>query len=161
MARFRAYSTDSEDDSVLSSNEVGQEDGDASEVASSLHESPQRRRSHFSAQDSDESGMSEDEEDELEIRERMVSPPLASTKGADPSITPWAREVGVDPQKMHVMQASLFRVPEEEAAMKAAAQPISRRQLVLPSAVSRKHSRDSDGDGLRADSRQVLAIIQP
>jgi nuclear pore complex protein Nup98-Nup96 len=74
----------------------------------------------------------------------------------DPTIIPWAQQLGVDAQKMHVMQTSLFRMPEEAAAMKAMKNPTSVKRLLLPpQPMNRKHSRDSDGDGLRMESREV------
>ncbi|KAI0332827.1 hypothetical protein GY45DRAFT_1245970 [Cubamyces sp. BRFM 1775] len=102
---------------------------------------------------------SEEEESEDDTRGRrtlQLKPGARGQRGppGDPTIIPWAREIGVDPQKMHVMQTSLFRMPEEERALKALNQPQSRRRLLLTSNLSRKHSRDSEGDGLRADSRQ-------
>ncbi|KAH9941590.1 nuclear protein 96-domain-containing protein [Epithele typhae] len=95
----------------------------------------------------------EDEETEEEEDSRQRQQTRQASR-VDPTITPWARQLGVDPQKMHVMQAALFRMPEEERALKAMneAQP-SKKRLLLPSR-ARKHSRDSEGDGLRADSRQ-------
>ena len=79
----------------------------------------------------------------------------------DPSVIPWAKHVGVDAQTMHVMQTSLFRMPEEAAALKALQQapkpaPAIRLDVSMRNqTVNRKHSRDSDGDGLRIDSREV------
>lgn len=79
----------------------------------------------------------------------------------DPTIIPWAKHVGVDTQTMHVMQTSLFRMPEEAAALKALQQvpkPMTTVRLDISTrnqTVNRKHSRDSDGDGLRVDSRDV------
>lgn len=77
------------------------------------------------------------------------SKPQNGRKGESQPI-PWAQRVGVDPQKMHVMQASLFRLPEEEAAMKAQAASTARpRKPHLTWAndtLHRKHSRESDGD---------------
>ncbi|KAF8652360.1 hypothetical protein AX16_004390 [Volvariella volvacea WC 439] len=76
----------------------------------------------------------------------------------DPSLIPWAQHVGVDAQKMHVMQTSFFRMPEEAAAIRAvnkATATRSRPAIRLPShRPSRKHSRDSEGDGMRVDSRE-------
>ncbi|EIW78425.1 hypothetical protein CONPUDRAFT_156410 [Coniophora puteana RWD-64-598 SS2] len=71
----------------------------------------------------------------------------------DSTITPWARHVGVDAQKMHVMQTSLFHMPQEAALLKDMNRP-NRPRFQLSSSVARKHSRDSDGDGLRVDSRE-------
>jgi nuclear pore complex protein Nup98-Nup96 len=64
-------------------------------------------------------------------------------------------------QTMHVMQASLLQMPEEAATLKALQQiskPPSAVRLDVSTrnqTVNRKHSRDSDGDGLRIDSREV------
>lgn len=75
----------------------------------------------------------------------------ARRRGA--TVASWAGRVGIDAQKMHVMQTSLFRMPEEAAALQAMNQPIRPRFKLSPT-VSRKHSRDSVGDG-RLDSQEV------
>ncbi|EDR08209.1 uncharacterized protein LACBIDRAFT_297625 [Laccaria bicolor S238N-H82] len=102
---------------------------------------------------------------EVDVR---VSPPSTRSSppsnprqhvNGNPTIIPWAQQIGVDAQKMHVMQTSLFRMPEA-AALRALNQPTrpqqtTRQNLVLPAqSLNRKHSRDSDGDGLRFDSRE-------
>lgn len=100
-----------------------------------------------------------------------VSPPSSSTSPVsrsrtgprmDPTIIPWAQRVGVDAQKMHVMQTSLFRMPEEAAALKAMNQPSKQKGPAIrldidpkSQTANRKHGRDSDGDGMRYDSREV------
>lgn len=90
----------------------------------------------------------------------LPSPPRANaTNRGDPTIIPWAQQVGVDAQKMHVMQTALFRMPEEAAALKALGEPAKTPGLVLDKFVNRKHSRDSDGDGLRVDSREVCCHL--
>ncbi|KAI0822929.1 nuclear protein 96-domain-containing protein [Trametes gibbosa] len=97
---------------------------------------------------------SEESEDDARGRTALQRRNVPRAPPGDPTIIPWAREIGVDPQKMHVMQTSLFRMPEEEKALKALSQPQSRRKLLLTSNLTRKHSRDSEGEGFRADSRQ-------
>ena len=83
----------------------------------------------------------------------------SSKPRADPSIIPWAQHIGVDAQKMHVMQTSLFRMPEEAAAIRALdAHPpptTTRRVVVGAKPLHRKHSRESDGDPARFESREV------
>ena len=69
----------------------------------------------------------------------------------------WAGRAGIDLQKMHVMQTSLFRMPEEVAALHAVNQPIRPRFKLSPT-VSRKHSRDSVGEG-RLDSQEVRGSV--
>lgn len=150
MTRFRAYASDSEDESSSSSSDdlVIEERGIST-----------RLQGNGVQDDSD----SEDSVEELymdleaaEGHDKPVSPPPVPARLVDATLIPRAREVGVDRQKMHVMQASLFRQPEETAAIAAVSQqPTSRKRLLLPNAITRKHSRDSDGEGLRADSRQV------
>ena len=145
MARFRAYSSDSDDDD-RSYHEAEREAEDDSESASSRPPSTPRRHSFVSQQDSEEEvyddvGIDADEEDQDPVP-------------VDPSLTPWAREINVNPQKMHVMQTSLFRVPEEAEAMLAADDEPPPRPRRKRLGLNRKHSRDSEGEGLRADSRQ-------
>ena len=177
MARFRAYATDSEEEEEDVSMEVPPaktaepESEDSSMDEDELRVVPRRHAPNKVVIDEEESeedeeDEDEDEEDEEEEEEgesedeeggqrgRRVAQPTQMRRG-DPTIIPWAREIGVDPQKMHVMQTSLFRMPEEERALKALNEPPSRRRLLLTSSLSRKHSRDSEGDGLRADSQQV------
>jgi nuclear pore complex protein Nup98-Nup96 len=71
---------------------------------------------------------------------------------------PWPSRIGMEPHKIHVMQASFFRVPEQEAAMKAAAQKATisgnsksrlqaDRLLNASARLPRKHSRGSDVGG--------------
>ncbi|KAF6764293.1 nucleoporin nup189 [Ephemerocybe angulata] len=110
------------------------------------------------------------EEDDDDIQDGSESPSsrLSPTEPSGPrqNIIPWARHVGVDAQKMHVMQTSLFRMPEEAAALKALNnQPPSRPKTIStlppPTRLSRKHSRDSDGDGLKSDgSRDRASFAQ-
>ncbi|EIN08184.1 hypothetical protein PUNSTDRAFT_102949 [Punctularia strigosozonata HHB-11173 SS5] len=74
-------------------------------------------------------------------------PPQSKTR-PDPTVILRAQQLGVEPGRVHVMQASLFRMPEEEAALKAASQ--TKRPLHLQ--LNRKHSRGSDGGGLGTES---------
>lgn len=118
----------------------------------------------------------EDEDGEIRYAHELRTPPKKSPappprQRNNPTIIPWAQQIGVDAQKMHVMQASLFRMPEEAAAMKAAAaaaattnnptlsKPPTKSRLQLPKHMSRKHSRDSDGDGPRMESREVCYVF--
>ncbi|KAH9006574.1 nuclear protein 96-domain-containing protein [Lactarius hatsudake] len=72
----------------------------------------------------------------------------------DASIIPWAQRIGVDPQKMHVMQASLFRGPETAEALKQMNAEKPDRARMTPNGLHRKHSRDSEGDGLRVATQE-------
>ncbi|KAF9010120.1 nuclear protein 96-domain-containing protein [Cyathus striatus] len=140
-----------------------------------------RRRSRPS-KSRDRNALIENEDDQIHYAHEVrvhVSPPSSPESTAprgvrhadgDPTIIPWAQRVGVDPQKMHVMQASLFRLPEEAAVLKALNEPkksplSARANLRAPlQALNRKHSRDSDGDGLRFESQERASFghdIQP
>jgi nuclear pore complex protein Nup98-Nup96 len=138
-----------------------------------LRSSPPVRRKNSRIQD--RNALVEDENGDIHIAHQVhvrVSPassfhssPPAKTRlnnpRDDPTIIPWAKHVGVDAQTMHVMQTSLFRMPEEAAALKALQQvpkPMTTVRLDISTrnqTVNRKHSRDSDGDGLRIDSQEV------
>lgn len=111
-------------------------------------------------------GLTADSDDETEDGSESTSSRSASSSESDvdvsaqredASVIPWARQVGVDAQKMHVMQTSLFRIPEEAVAIKAMNRA-TRPQFKLPLTVRRKHSRDSIGDGLRMDSQEVCRV---
>ncbi|EKM57526.1 uncharacterized protein PHACADRAFT_206423 [Phanerochaete carnosa HHB-10118-sp] len=162
MTRFRAFYSDSDEES-LSDDAVEVEENVESEPESSAEQGEPPSRRGVGTVDSD---MYTDDDgagdEDPPSRESSASPPPATSRPADPTLTPWARELGVDRQKMHVMQTSFFRVPEEEAALKSISQQpaeTSSKRLTLPS-LTRKHSRDSDGDGLRADSRQRASFEQ-
>ena len=155
MTRFRAYVSDSEDDYL---SEAPEEDVDEAPSKTNLPSKQLNVPPADSDAETDDDGAVIDE---LESRASSASPPPASNRPADPSLVPWARDIGVDRQRMHVMQTALFRVPEEEAALKSISQPNLRpsvKKLLLPSSTTRKHGRDSDGEGARADSRTVSAV---
>jgi nuclear pore complex protein Nup98-Nup96 len=175
MGRFTAYtsdiSDDEDDDIHISSDdrppsqpppEAEEEEGSDSESSSStssdeMHEDeltrspPRKAKTTRNALVQDEDGeiRYSHEVDGSHGRPMSSSPPLMREEPI-----PWAQQVGVDPQRMHVMQASLFRVPEEAEAMRAANKP-KRSAWVLPQSLNRKHSRGSDGGGLRAEPREV------
>ena len=170
MARFRAYTSDSDEDEADVSMEVPppqpvqpQKATNRQGTRISAAERDQHETESEGASGEDE-GTEEEESEESEDGDEDEDDDDGSEGGrgggrghpvVDSTIIPWAREIGVDPQKMHVMQTSLFRMPEEERALKALNEPLSRRKLLLPSSRARKHSRDSEGEGHRADSRQV------
>jgi nuclear pore complex protein Nup98-Nup96 len=166
MGRYTAHTSD------LSDNEddlTSVSDG-ASTPSSSL---PQTQPHDESDSEGSGTSSSEMQEDELMTSSPQRRPTRDVVEGHDDEVLlshevegresspiiheepiPWAQQVGVDAQRMHVMQASLFRVPEEAAAMKTANQPI-RPPLVLSQTLNRKHSRGPEGDVLRTDSQTV------
>jgi nuclear pore complex protein Nup98-Nup96 len=189
MARFSANLTDSSEDEdklylnppqeppkksatsrpplPVDDDEDSDEEASSSSSSSDMQEdelitSPRRRKP----------GQTRDalmEDDDGEIRyaheitkQQPVSKRPPPRRRGDPTIIPWAQQLGVDAQKMHVMQTSLFRMPEEAAAMKSSkSRPAtSAKQLQLPSqSMNRKHSRDSDGDGMRVNPREVRGSL--
>ncbi|KAF9460038.1 nuclear protein 96-domain-containing protein [Collybia nuda] len=181
MARFRAYTSDSSDEGSSSEPEAQElhvdeeEEEDESDQESTgassssdmqedeLFTSPSRpyKRPNRNALVEDEDGeirYAHEVEDDQRLSVRVSpasssSPPPPRNRG-DPTMIPWAQHVGVDAQKMHVMQTSLFRMPEEAAALKAMNQQTKPNLRVPLQSLSRKHSRDSDGDGLRFEPRE-------
>ena len=80
---------------------------------------------------------------------------LPEHRRGDPSIIPWAQRIGIDPQKMHVMHASLFPGRESAEAPKLLNTEQTDRTRLTPNGLHRKHSRDSEGEGLRTATREV------
>jgi nuclear pore complex protein Nup98-Nup96 len=184
MARFRAFSSDtSEDEDAvedLKHVESEEEEEDFHSESESASEQLEEREENEEEGDDDDQVDQEEEESEDEYD----SSPLAKKQPArnalvededgeihysrdlalnrqskSPSasrVPPWAHHV--DPQKMHVMQASLFRVPEESAALRALNKQTTSRLGVPTPSLNRKHSRDSDGDW-RMDAREVRAAF--
>ncbi|TFK73374.1 hypothetical protein BDN72DRAFT_814625 [Pluteus cervinus] len=181
MARFRAFASDSSEDEETSSQPEEEQSESSSEVSGSgseeSSEGEEESSSEASSEDERESSPSvrqnarkrtrnaliQNESGEYQyaheverVHSRSPSPP--SRPQGDPSLIPWAQHVGIDAQRMHVMQVSMFRVPEEAAALKALKNEGTSRarpKLRIQSQQgSRKHSRDSDGDNLRFDSRE-------
>lgn len=187
MARFRAYSSsedesepepepqpiphqeepiqiddDSDEELELELEEESDEDSSSSELhEDDLLSSPSRR-----VKRPRRNALVEDEDGEIHYAHEMEaskSPPPVNGINRDPTVIPWAQQIGIDAQKMHLMQASLFRVPEQAAALKAmnANQPPQRhiRFQVPKQSRNRKHGRDSDGDTLRFEPREVCAHV--
>lgn len=185
MARFRALLTDSESEAEettqnattathppakpadVSMTEDDSEEADSGEESESSQPSLKRKkwtgkalvrlkdekgyrapRSRRSETPTDASTSDEESQTDSEDNE---SPPHNQPQ-VDPSLIPRAQQLGVEPQRMHVMQASLFRTEDDVEGV-----PTRHRALALSSSLSltRKHSRDSDGEGLRGDSQQV------
>lgn len=168
----RRAEEDEESDRQREDDESSDSDGSSSamhedELIEGWRETSSRPRKALTQDENGDFQVTGDDDDDDDIHfsgsETSSAP---SSPAAEPrptsNIIPWARHVGVDAQKMHVMQTSLFRMPEEAAALKALnSQPPKSKTLgahTLPS-MNRKHSRDSEaGEGLRADSREVCRV---
>jgi nuclear pore complex protein Nup98-Nup96 len=97
----------------------------------------------------------EDDEESGESSRSSLEAMLPEHRRGDPSIIPWAQRIGIDPQKMHVMHASLFPGPESADTPKQLDTEKTDRSRLTPNGLHRKHSRDSEGEGLRAATREV------
>ncbi|KAI6168370.1 nuclear protein 96-domain-containing protein [Pisolithus thermaeus] len=137
--------------------EEDEEDEDEGESSSEMDENelvlyrPKRTRNHAPAEDLDAEGRYS----HPRHRSHSSTSSESETEGqrpVDSAATSWAQTVGVDVQKMHVMQTSLFRMPEEAATLQAMSRPTLPRFRLTPG-VTRKHSRDSLGEG-RLDSQE-------
>jgi nuclear pore complex protein Nup98-Nup96 len=84
---------------------------------------------------------------------------LPEHRRGDPTIIPWAQRIGIDAQKMHVMQTSLFRAPETAEALKQLNSEKPGRDRLTPNGLHRKHSRDSEGEGLRVTVQGVCVQL--
>ncbi|THV04722.1 hypothetical protein K435DRAFT_746502 [Dendrothele bispora CBS 962.96] len=165
MARFRAYNSDSSDEDdeeqILEQQKALQHvpgDAEYSDEEDSEDESSSSSPSS-SEMDEDElvvapNALVEDEDGEYRYGHELNNAKSLSAPNRDPTIIPRAHTVGIDAQRMHVMQTSLFRMPEEAAALKAMSKPARTSLRPLDQHLNRKHSRDSDGDGLRLESRE-------
>ena len=153
-------SSGSEEDEVIEMDEDEESsEEDESEATSDMDEDdfvvekPTVTRNHALVEDSD---------GEIQYRSRAQSRSVSSSSSESDSdgarrrghaVASWVGRTGVDAQKMHVMQTSLFRMPEEAAALQSMNKP-TRPRFKLSPTVSRKHSRDSVGD-TRFDSQEV------
>ncbi|KAF8635366.1 hypothetical protein AX15_000371 [Amanita polypyramis BW_CC] len=185
MARFRAYTSDSSSDDDDDYNEVPEpgkrivrpgddssdekeqksdhSSGDESTSSSSSVPSPQRRKSKRLISRGTVARRTSAEGEvagapytgEMAVCATTSSPPPPGHP-ADSTILPWAQQIGVDAQRMHIMQTSLFRMPEEAVALKVVNQPPPARPTVRKAVkpLNRKHSRDSEGDGLRGEPQE-------
>lgn len=176
--RSQAPPDDVDDDDDSSGSDEGEttssSDSEPSEMLEGeLINSPPRRPGRTKPKD--RNALVEDENGEIQYAHEMdkrASPGSTSSRSSpgaksnpgyhgDPTVIPWAQLVGVDAQKMHVMQASLFRTQDEAAALRVLNQPpkgkgsATRLEVNMKATTGRKHRRDSGGDALRYDSREV------
>ena len=108
MTRFRAYYSDSDDDS-FSDDVLEVEEIQTSEPGSSLHQDERPSRRGTGTVDSDMYTDDDGAEDkEPASRGSSTSPPPVNNRPSDPTLIPWARELGVDGQKMHAGETLLF-----------------------------------------------------
>jgi len=163
---------------ILEEDDEG--DDEASEVSEELHEedeessgmdeddvgeSPPRRTQRTVKQ----SALVEGEDGEFRFGHELEpraststtshSPPTTRYRPLDdPTVIPWAQQIGLDAAKVKQMQASMFK-DHDVGGAGSTSKPGAGQKYKLPVVKSfslqRKHSRDSEGDGLRHDSQEV------
>jgi nuclear pore complex protein Nup98-Nup96 len=161
MARFSAITSDSgesederrseshssEEEDVLVHEEEPESEGSVSaEEEEPLPSPPRKKQPHV-----------EDEDEDVRQVELVDATAGPSKPRGDPTLIRRAQQIGMDAQRMHVMQTSFFRMPEEAAALRAMNRPTRAQIQITARTLRRKHRRDSDGDGLRFDLREVRA----
>jgi len=115
------------------------------------HEMRSRRRLREESVEADGMDVEQGEEvEEIEVSRRNPAP--------------WPAQVGIEPHRMHVMQTSFFRMPEEQAALKGTTETLrpppgklkakqqTEKLLSTSAKLRRKHSRGSEG-GMEGESR--------
>jgi len=170
MTRYRAYSSDSDDNNEKhrpkteakaaspitepSEYESADEDESLSESgASSLRSSHMSDEENISTAARTSSisrkgnALVEDKNGEIRYVHEVDGVPPHGLMDVDPPTIPRAQQLGVDVQKMNVMQTSLFRMPEQAAALKALQEGTAYWNLTPPSMTQpRKHGRELDAD---------------
>lgn len=188
MARFRAYpsdsdSSDDDDDGPPTSplqtkaaTPIGEpsehesaEDGILSEhrasgsesSSSEMDEDDLSTTARTSSVSRKRNALVEDEDGEIRYVHEVDGVP--AHMDVDALTIPRAQQLGIDVQKMNVMQTSLFRMPEEASALKVLQQgKTSWKRLDLappPRAQPRKHGRESDVDVSRLEFQEVRRCL--
>ena len=149
----------SEQDDESDSHHVLSSGDESSSSSSSLSSRRRRKTKRVAVKRTGSRGGTADAEEGY-AHEVVVRAPTSSPPPTDPTILPWAQQIGVDAQRMHVMQTSFFRMPEEAAALKALNLPPPPRPTVRKTiqSLARKHSRDSEGDTLRGEPREPREV---
>jgi nuclear pore complex protein Nup98-Nup96 len=137
-------------DSGSSRADEEEEDEEEDPPSDSSRQSADNQRASARAMTDDQ-----EEEDSGESSRSSIEELLPEHRRGDPSIIPWAQRIGIDRQKMHVMHASLFPGPESAETLKQLNVEKPDRARLTPNGLHRKHSRDSEGEGLRAATQEV------
>lgn len=172
MARFRAFSSDddSSSDDESSAAPINEKAGQALGVHSDDDMDDEEEEEEVEDEEEEEnedaestnSGSSEMLEEDL-IAPRRRKEALVEDEDGEyqevrddrPPLPMAPSRLDLDAQRMHVMQTSFFRMPEEAENIRAMMQDVPQPTLRVHNTLNRKHSRDSDGDGLRFESREV------
>jgi nuclear pore complex protein Nup98-Nup96 len=145
----------SDSGSSRADEEEQEEDEDPPSDSSRLSADNQRASARAMTEEQEE----EEEEESGESSRSSLEVVLPEHRRGDPSIIPWAQRLGIDPQKMHVMHASLFPAPESAEALKQLNVEKHDRARLTPNGLHRKHSRDSEGENLRAATQEVCPSV--
>ncbi|KAI5121845.1 hypothetical protein M0805_003278 [Coniferiporia weirii] len=113
MARFKAFASDSEDGSAASDTSL------RSSRRSPVSKPTKPVRQSYASSSSSSSLSSESVEDDSEeseedsiMDEEELRPSSDGEEEAPDEPAPWAQQLALEPHRVHVMQTSLFRVPE-------------------------------------------------
>lgn len=119
MARFRAYDSESEDDAQQSDSSKPLQTGNGPPPNVSK---PTPRRASYASSSASSSSLSpesieddaEDSEEDSIMDEDELRPTLDHHREVDENDEPrpWPQQLDLEPHRVHVMQTSLFRVPE-------------------------------------------------
>lgn len=112
MARFTAFDSDGDADASSSSDSSSRS---TPRPFSHANGKPTRRLHASSYSSSDSGGSEEDSSDESDIDSIMDmngEEQSVHEEGEQDEPVPWAKQLDLEPQRVHVMQASLFRDPE-------------------------------------------------
>ncbi|PBK68785.1 hypothetical protein ARMSODRAFT_957867 [Armillaria solidipes] len=171
MARFRAFSSDDDSSS---------DDEPSAAPISEKARQPLAAHSDDDMDDEEEEEEAEEEEEEEDedaestssgssemLEEDLIAPrrrkealvededgEYQEVRDDRPPLPTAPSRLDLDAQRMHVMQTSFFRMPEEAENIRAMMQDVPQPTLRVHNTLNRKHSRDSDGDGLRFESRE-------
>ncbi|KAK0458108.1 nuclear protein 96-domain-containing protein [Desarmillaria tabescens] len=168
MARFRAFSSDDDSSSddepttvpIIEPSAVHSDDDMDDEEEEEEEQEDEDEDDDDDAESTSSSSSEMREEDLIAPRRRKEA--LVEDEDGEyqevrddrPPLPPASSRLGFDAQRMHVMQTSFFRMPEEAENIRAMMQDVPQPTLRVQNTLNRKHSRDSDGDGLRFESRE-------
>lgn len=153
MARFTAF--DSEGDADNSASDSSSRSSRAFKSSHANGKSARRRpyvsssNSSSISEDNTESSSDETEDDVDSIMDTNGEEQSVHEEGDQDEPVPWAKQLDLEPQRVHVMQASLFREPELSKAQK------KERSSFL------KHQRSMDVHFEQKDTSTRTSFAQP
>ena len=156
--RARRVDEDADMASDSGSSRADEEDGDDEEElpSDSSRLSPDIQRTSGRADGDMYASEEQGDADESSDSSRSSLELLPQHRRGDPSVIPWAQRIGIDLSK-NARHARVI-VPKGQSLAEAPKQlnvEKPDRTRLTPNGIHRKHSRDSEGDGLRAATQEV------